>query len=213
MSREKLNTYDNTRQRSFTVAQKAQFGVSDLEKFKNYSTRRPSNLQRNSSVKQVGLPPGDKTVRRVSQMRRDSSYKRSKVTGFFATQGGSTSRRNSANNEAQSSTLNQQNGGAMFTRTQSNGRRTITNSKSLPPTQMTFGKYTTTNTIARDSSRRSLSVTHGRGQELDESPSRLSKIMSQKEFGSDKKGLNMQVRKASISSMKNNMLLDRKASM
>ena len=64
-------------------------------------------------------------------------------------------------------------------------------------------------------SRRSMSVTHarGRGELEDTSPSRLSKVMSQKDLAIDQKVLTMQPRKPSVSSMKNNRLLDRKTSM
>ena len=98
----------------------------------------------------------------------------------------------------------------------SDRRRTMTNSKSMPPMNANFSRYkNTSNIINRDLSRRSLSVTHGRDRELEESPSRLSKIMSQNELRSDKKGLNLHVRKLSVSSMRsqNNRMFDRKTSM
>ena len=126
--------------------------------------------------------------------------------------------RNGAQNVAAAS-------GTMFSRATSNGRRM---NKSMQPTNsITFGKVTNSGSVRRggELSRRSMSVTHQRGKELEDtsSPSRLSRIMSSRDWlggehhqhrgeGIETAPLNQKVRNASVSSMKNNRLLDHKAS-
>lgn len=160
------------------------------------------------------------TIRRISQPARNVSAqrRRSKAAGFFATQTANAGRVSAGNKDGLvSPSNNQQSSVPKFARAVSNGRRSVTNSRPRPAALVTVGRNATSSVIS-SYQRRSLSVSHARGREErleTRSPSRLSKIMSQKEIGMDAKDYTSQARKASISSMRNtsNRLIARKASM